>query len=65
MPKMNGPEMVRQLQGVRPDLRVMFMSGYAGDVIERGGVESNVPVLEKPFTAHDLLQKVQELLDAQ
>jgi PAS domain S-box-containing protein len=65
MPTMSGPEMVVQLRKTRPDIKVLYMSGYAGDAIARGGVlEANAPALKKPFTAHDLLQTVRELLNA-
>ncbi len=65
MPVMNGPEMARRLKETRPDLKVMYMSGYAGEMMTRGGVlEENTPVLGKPFTALELLQRVRELLNA-
>jgi CheY-like chemotaxis protein len=66
MPKMSGPEMVRKLREIRPDLKVMYTSGYAGDAMARKGlIEANAPVLDKPFTAFDLLDKVRELLSVQ
>jgi CheY-like chemotaxis protein len=65
MPIMSGPEMVGKLRETRPDAKVLYMSGYAGDVMTRGGMpETNAQLLEKPFTAHDLLRTVRELLDA-
>jgi two-component system cell cycle sensor histidine kinase/response regulator CckA len=64
MPVMNGPEMARHLRASHPDLQVIYMSGYAGETIRRGGLlEEHATVLGKPFTAHELLQKVRELLN--
>jgi signal transduction histidine kinase/CheY-like chemotaxis protein len=52
MPEMNGPELYRQLQGLRPDLHVLFMSGYASDA-------SNPAIfLPKPFTIQNLMSKL-------
>ncbi|HEV3215281.1 MAG TPA: response regulator [Vicinamibacterales bacterium] len=63
MPAMSGPEMVVQLRKTRPDIKVLYMSGYTGDLIKRGGLfEAETPVLEKPFAASDLLQTVRGLL---
>jgi PAS domain S-box-containing protein len=64
MPTMNGPEMARRLQETRPDLKVLYMSGYAGEAMTRGGVlDEHATLLGKPFTAHELLQKVREMLN--
>jgi two-component system cell cycle sensor histidine kinase/response regulator CckA len=66
MPLMSGPEMVRQLRNTRPEIKVLYMSGYAGEVVMRGGaLEANTSFLEKPFAARDLLQTVSEILSAQ
>jgi two-component system cell cycle sensor histidine kinase/response regulator CckA len=64
MPTMNGPEMARRLRETRPDLKVLYMSGYAGETMARGGMlEEHATLLGKPFTAHELLQKVREMLN--
>ena len=66
MPMMSGPEMVDQLRKTRPEIKVLYMSGYAGEVIARGGlIDAKTPFLEKPFAAGDLLQTVREVLNAQ
>jgi signal transduction histidine kinase len=58
-----GKELAEQLQQQRPDLRVLFMSGYNADAIAtRGVLDPGVTVVEKPFTSSDLLGKVRELL---
>ena len=51
--------------GAAPDIRVLFMSGYADDVVSRNGaLTPGSAFLEKPFSANDLATKVRETLDA-
>ena len=65
MPGMDGPTLAGKLQQVRPDTRVLYLSGYAGDEMVRHGVEMrSVAYLPKPFTPDALAQKVREVLDA-
>jgi signal transduction histidine kinase len=60
---LSGRELAEHLQQDRPDLRVLFMSGYNADAIAtRGVLDPGVTVVEKPFTSSDLLGKVRELL---
>jgi len=59
MPGMNGRELATQVSRLRPDIRVMLMSGYT-DV--EG--DSKWPLLQKPFTPDALARKVREVLDA-
>jgi CheY-like chemotaxis protein len=52
MPGVSGPELVTRLRKARPDLPVIFMTGYDRQALVPGNV------LEKPFTMHDLYEKV-------
>jgi CheY-like chemotaxis protein len=64
MPEMNGMELYRRLSRLRSDLKVLFMTGYPHDLIERYGKDAvALPVLNKPFTIARLTQKVREVLD--
>jgi PAS domain S-box-containing protein len=55
MPGMNGPELAERLRVARPNLRVLYMSGYAGDAVQRHGVLSNgAAFVPKPFTPDSL-----------
>jgi two-component system cell cycle sensor histidine kinase/response regulator CckA len=63
MPEMDGHELADQITQKRPDVRVVFMSGYADEAITRSGIEL-APFLEKPFSAADLARIVRETLDA-
>jgi CheY-like chemotaxis protein len=63
MPRMTGPTLAQRLIGKRPDLRVVFMSGYAArlETIERG-VSDRIRLLPKPFEMATLLRTVTEML---
>jgi FixJ family two-component response regulator len=64
LPDMRGPEIAEQLRKVRPDIAVLFISGYTHDAIARDGVlEQNVNFLQKPFTMTKLGEKVRRTLD--
>jgi FixJ family two-component response regulator len=63
MPEMNGREMADRMAAVRPDARILFMSGYTGDAIAPFEiVDSGRRFLQKPFTRAELLEKMRELL---
>ncbi len=65
MPRMDGLELAGRIQTVRPETRVLFMSGYSDDDIGRIDVpENGIAFLRKPFTAEALSLKVREVLDA-
>ncbi|MDB4944212.1 MAG: sensor hybrid histidine kinase [Labilithrix sp.] len=65
MPQMGGPELARRLREARPDMKVVFMSGYTDDAVVRLGVlTGSVAFVQKPFTADVLAAKVREVLDA-
>jgi CheY-like chemotaxis protein len=64
MPRMNGPNLARRLVAMRPDLRLLFMSGYTESQGElRVELDPGVAFLSKPFTPDALLLKVREVLD--
>jgi two-component system cell cycle sensor histidine kinase/response regulator CckA len=64
MPGIDGPETVKRLRESRPEMKVLYMTGYAGDALTRRGiVDASDSILHKPFTADELLKGVRELLD--
>jgi two-component system cell cycle sensor histidine kinase/response regulator CckA len=64
MPQMLGKELAARLVESRPDTPVLFMSGYARPVLaSHGTLDTNVVLLEKPFTRTDLLRTVRQRLD--
>ncbi len=63
MPGESGPMLAARLTRQRPGLRVLFMSGYAGDELGVHGVlDPSVELLQKPFTAQELAGRVREAL---
>ncbi len=65
MPHMDGRTLADELSRARPDLRVLFTSGYTDDAILRYGVErASVAFLRKPFDLGMLRRRVREALDA-
>jgi CheY-like chemotaxis protein len=64
MPHVGGRELIGRLREARPDLRVLFISGYAEDAITRNGrLEDGVAFLQKPFTRPALARAVREALE--
>src|SRR5579862_6882111 len=63
MPGVGGPEMVKQLSLSRPDMKVLYLSGYTEDsVINDGSIQSGTAFLQKPFSLQNLSRKVREVL---
>jgi PAS domain S-box-containing protein len=62
MPEMNGRELRDKLVVIKPDIKVLFMSGYTTNVIAHHGVlEKGVHFLQKPFSMKNLAQKISEV----
>jgi two-component system cell cycle sensor histidine kinase/response regulator CckA len=63
MPGMRGPDLAERLLRLRPDLRVLYMSGYTDNAIAHHGLlDAGTDFLQKPFTSLQLLQKIREVL---
>jgi CheY-like chemotaxis protein len=64
MPGMNGRDLAAQLTGAQPGMKVIFMSGYTDHVMTQNGVlDNSVSFLQKPFSAEQLTEIVQRVLD--
>jgi two-component system cell cycle sensor histidine kinase/response regulator CckA len=64
MPHMSGSELAKLLLLERPSTRVLLISGYAGNVLQRSGaLADNMPFLQKPFAPGVLTRRVREILD--
>jgi len=65
MPGMNGRELAQRISEIRPNVKVLYMSGYTENVIGQDGMlDAGVRLLQKPFNLRDLKSKVREVLDA-
>lgn len=64
MPKMSGKDLYDRIKKIRPDMKVLFISGYTDDVLEHSGVlDEGAFFLEKPFSPARLSRKIREVID--
>ena len=65
MPRVSGEQLARRLLALRPDLRILYMSGYTDkSIAQQGVIDAGSEFLQKPVTPGSLLRKVREVLDA-
>jgi len=65
MPKMDGRELAAHITRLRPEAKILYVSGYAkGAILDKGTLEPNSEFLAKPFRLSELMQKVREVLGA-
>jgi DNA-binding NtrC family response regulator len=65
MPDVSGPELAGQLLALRPDMKLLCMSGYTDDrITQRAHVPREIAYFQKPLTPEGLARKVREVLDA-
>lgn len=62
MPRMNSAAFVAGVKAMRPEARLLYMSGYTGDTLQAQGIGDDAPFLQKPFLPATLVEKVRELL---
>ena len=64
MPQMGGRQLAQELQAARPEIQVLFISGYTeSSIVHRGGLRKAEAFLQKPFTPLSLARRVREMLD--
>ncbi|MBN1658508.1 MAG: PAS domain S-box protein [Anaerolineae bacterium] len=64
MPEMSGRDLAKSLVEMKPEIQVLFTSGYTGDIIaHRGVLDQGVHFLQKPFSIEALASKVREILE--
>jgi two-component system, cell cycle sensor histidine kinase and response regulator CckA len=62
MPAMNGLALAERLLADRPDMKVLYMTGYSHDVVQGHGTPSAGSLIEKPFSPRQLTLRVREVL---
>ncbi len=63
LPGMNGRQLAETLKAERPDMKVLFMTGYSRNaIVHQGRLDPGIHMLQKPVTAADLVRKMRELL---
>ncbi len=64
MPEKSGRELAEEIRGLYPGLPVVFMSGYAGDVVTYHGLaKQDIPFIQKPFTRQQLIEMIRKSLE--
>ena len=64
MPKMNGKELAETLKKTKPDMKVLFMSGYPREVLsQQGRIDASINLIQKPFSNDALARRIREVLD--
>ena len=65
LPCMNGRELARKAQSLRPGLKVLFMTGYSRNaIVHQGRLDPDVELIQKPITQDQLSTRIRTLLDA-
>lgn len=65
LPGMNGRELSRKAQSLRPDLKTLFMTGYSRNaIVHQGRLDAGVELIQKPITQDQLSARIRTLLDA-
>jgi len=65
MPQMNGPELYQRMQERRPELPVLYISGFSDETINGVMKDRNANLLFKPFTSNALLERIEKIFDGQ
>jgi PAS domain S-box-containing protein len=64
MPAMNGRELAKRVVSLCPEVKLLFVSGYTGDVIaHQGVVDAGIQFIQKPFSVSEFASKVRDVLD--
>ncbi len=62
MPKLNGIELFKEINKLKSNIKVLFMSGY-NDILDRNDLQGNIKCITKPFGIKTLLREMRDVLD--
>jgi len=62
MPGMNGPALAKEVRALRPETKILYMTGYSGELIRADMLIPGVSFIQKPFTPADLGRKISKML---
>jgi signal transduction histidine kinase/ActR/RegA family two-component response regulator len=62
MPGMNGPALAKQVRAMRPEIKILYMTGYSGEFVRSDMLIPGVSFIQKPFTPADLRRKIHKML---
>jgi signal transduction histidine kinase/ActR/RegA family two-component response regulator len=62
MPGMNGPALAKQVRAMRPEIKILYMTGYSGEFVRSDMLIPGVSFIQKPFTPADLRRKIRKML---
>ena len=62
MPRMSGPDLAAKLRDARPEMGVLYMSGYPASLVQHGLLDPSMRLISKPFRTADLLATIDEML---
>jgi len=64
MPKKSGKEAYEEIRAMKPDVKIIFLSGYTPDIIrQKGLIDEGMSIISKPVSPSDLLKKIRSVLD--
>lgn len=62
MPGLNGPALAKQVRSLRPEIKILYMTGYSGEFVRSDMLIPGVSFIQKPFTPADLRRKIRKML---
>lgn len=62
MPKRNGKEVADHIKKIKSEVKIIFFSGYSGDILNKAGIDDSIMVLSKPLNPETILSYIEKML---